>query len=222
MSIVLVSSLILKARGEFNDLLNDHFTTDDLSDQVDGVNTRFKLLNQNVKNVTTGAPADPAVYANNDLVDGTFDLVTGIFTATTAPTAGSLCSAEYYFILVDDATYIGFAQRAVSFVGVVPQFTLVTEDSKIDPLLEDAAAKYMAGLAAKKMSNLSSWYYEAHAADKGFNKNEISRKFKEMGEDLVKEATAARDGVYTRHGQRAAPAQAVLIRRPFQSYTPRR
>ncbi len=219
---VLVSSLILKARSEFNDLVNDHFTTDDLSDQVDGSNTRFKVLNQNLVDLATGAPADPTVYANNTPVAGTFNLATGIFTATVAPTAGSLCSAEYYFVLVEDATYIQFAQRAAEWIGVTPLFTLTTEDSKIDPLLEDGAAKYMASLAAKKMSNLSSWYYEAHAADKGFNKNTISQKFKDMAKDLNAEAIASRDGVYLRQGQRNAPAQAVLIRRPFPSYTPKR
>lgn len=222
MSIVLVSDLVLKARGEFNDLVNDHFTTDDLSDQVDGSNTRFKVLNQNIVGTAQGSPADPVVYANNVAVPGTWDLATGIFTADTAPTAGSLCNAEYYFVLVEDATYIQFAERGAEFVGVARTYTALTDDSHVEPLLKDAVAKYIASLAAKKMSNLSSWYYEAHAADKGFNKDTISNKFKEMSKDLVLEATASRDGVYTRHGQRNAPAQAVLIRRPFTSYTPRR
>lgn len=218
---VLVSSLVTKARAEFNDLVSDHFATDDLSDQVDGVNTRFKVLNQNLVGIAQGSPADPVLYANNTAVDGSFDLATGIFTADTAPTAGSLCSAEYYFVLIEDAVYIGFAERGAQFVGVSPTLTAITDDSQVSKLLEDGAVKYMASLAANKMSNLSSWYYEAHAVDKGFNKDTISAKFTKMAEDLALQATAARDGVYTRHGQRNAPAQGVLIRRPFPDWTPR-
>ena len=76
-------------------------------------------------------------------------------------------------------------------------------------------------VGADKMSNLSSWYYSANAGNKSFNKDAIAAKFSKMATDQATAATASRDGVYTRQGQRNAPAT-KLTNIPFPSYTPRR
>lgn len=219
---VLVSSLIDQARSILNDQLNDHFAADDASDQVDGVNNRFKALNQNVVDTAAGAPADPVMLVNGAVVTATVDLATGIYTAAVAPAAGALVSLEYYFILIEEATWIRFAKLGAEFVGVSPDFTLVTEDSKVEKLLEVAVARYMASLGADKMSNLSSWYYSANAGDKSFNKDAIAAKFSKMAVDQETKAVKARDDVYLRHGKRNAPAWKIGARIPFPSWTPRR
>jgi len=220
---VLVSSLVTKTRAAFNDEYSDHFAQDDVSDQVDGSNKRFKSLNQNISNIAAGAPADPALFVNGTAVAGTMNLATGIFTATTAPTAGALASLEYYFTLIDDATYIQFAQMAASFIGVaqVIPFTTLAADSFIDPNIETGAVRYMHAQAAKKMANLTSWYYSANAGSKSFNKDSISAKFMADAKDEEAQAIAERDGFYTRKGAAAAPAQRITTV-PFPSYTPPR
>lgn len=220
---VLVSSLVTKTRAAFNDGLGDHFAQDDVSDQVDGSNKRFKALNQNLVNIAAGAPTDPALYVNGAAVSGVMNLATGIFTATVAPTAGSLANLEYYFTLIDDATYILFAQLAASFIGVSinPPFTTLAADSMIDPNIDNAAVRYMHAQAAKKMANLSSWYYSANAGNKSFNKDTISAKFLADAKDEEVQAAKERDDFYKGDGaQYRAAARISTV--PFPSYTPPR
>lgn len=220
---VLVSQLVTQARSAFNDLLNDHFAQDDVSDQVDGVNVKFKALNQNLSDVAAGSPISPRLLINGAAVAGATDLSTGIFTAAVAPGAGSLASLEYYFTLIDDATYINFAQMAAAFIGVAQTtaFTALTDETYINPNLVNAAVRYMHSLAAKKMANLSSWYYQANAGNKSFNKDTISAKFLAAAEDEKAQAEKEREDFYTRQGARNAPAYR-LTNIPFPSYTPPR
>lgn len=220
---VLVSYLIANTRAQFNDLLNDHFAQDDVSDQVDGTNKKFKALNQNISNLAAGAPIDPRLIVNGAAVAGATDLATGIFTATVAPPAGALASLEYYFTLVDEATYIQFANMAAAFLGMARpvHFTAVTDDSYIVDNLANAAVHYMHSLAAKKMANLSSWYYSANAGNKSFDKNAISAKFLADAEDEKKQAKDERDDFYKGDGMQYRAATR-LGNIPFPSYTPPR
>lgn len=220
---VLVSYLVTNARGEFNDLKNDHFAQDDVSDQVDGVNQRFKALNQNVSNIAAGAPIDPRLMVNGAAVAGATDLATGIFTAAAAPPAGALASLEYYFTLIDDATYINFANMAAAFIGVAQpvHFVALTDDSHIEDNLAHAAVRYMHSLAAKKMANLSSWYYQANAGNKSFNKDAISAKFLADAEDEKKQAKDERDDFFKGDGAQFRSATRLGNIR-FPSYTPPR
>lgn len=220
---VLVSQLVNETRAAFNDLVTDHFAQDDVSDQVDGVNLKFKALNQNLSNIVAGAPIDPRLIVNGAAVAGATDLATGIFTAAVAPTAGALASLEYYFTLIDDATYITFAQMAAAFIGValtVP-FAALTDDSFISANLASAAVHYMHSLAAKKMANLSSWYYSANAGNKSFNKDQIAAKFLAAAEDEKKQAKDERDDFYKGDGAQFRKAYR-LTNIPFPSYTPPR
>lgn len=219
---VLVSQLISRARSLMNDELGDHFVADDGSDQVDGVNLRFKAVNQNLVDTADGAPADPVMLVNGTPVTATVDNATGIFTAASAPAAGSLVSLEYYFVLILDDTWLTFARLGAEFVGVSPDFTAPTDDSHVPPLLELAVEHCMAGLGAGKMANLSSWYYAANAGDKSFNKDAIAAKFSKIAADEQAAALKARDDVYTRQGQRNAPAYRIGARIPFPSWAPRR
>ncbi len=220
-----VSELILSARTKFNDKLSDHFTTDDLSNQVqDGVNARFKLLNRNIVQQADGAPVDLKVFiANAPVTVDSVDQISGIALLASAPQSGNQPFAEYYFVLVEDDAYLEFAKDASQFVGTTPTFTAATDDVQFNPDLKEAAALYMAAQAAFKMANLSSWYYTANAGNKGFNKDQIAKKFQDTGAAWQKEAATKRDDVYSRFSQRLAPAasssrQAV----PFTRWQPRR
>jgi len=220
---VLVSFLVDNTRAAFNDLKNDHFAQDDVSDQVDGVNLNFKALNQNLSAIAAGSPINPRLIVNGAAVAGATDLATGIFTAAVAPAAGALASFEYYFTLIDDATYIQFANMAAGFIGVaqLTPLTALTDDSFIQANLAPAAVHYMHSASAKKMANLSSWYYSANAGNKSFNKEGISAKFLADAEDEKKQATDERDGFYKGSGGQFRFAT-KLGNIPFPSYTPPR
>ncbi len=220
-----VSDLILSARTKFNDRLSDHFTTDDLSSQVqDGENARFKLLNRNIVQEADGAPVDLKVFISNAPVTvDSVDQVSGIAVLDSAPQAGDQPFAEYYFVLVEDDAYLEFAKDASQFVGTTPTFTSATDDVQFNANLKEAASLYMAAQAAFKMANLSSWYYTANAGNKGFNKDQIAKKFQDTGTSWQIEAEKKRDDVYSRFSQRLAPAAAQSHQTlPFSRWQPRR
>jgi hypothetical protein len=76
--------------------------------------------------------------------------------------------------------------------------------------------------ASTKMSSLTSWYYQANAGNKSFNKDRISDKFSKTADEEMKTAVQLRDDVYKRHGKRNAPAMVQSAIVPFSSYTPPR
>ncbi len=125
--------------------------------------------------------------------------------------------------MIGDNVYIEYAQMAAAFIGVAGAVAFAGggEDSLIDPNLENAAVKYMHSLAAKKMANLSSWYYSANAGNKSFNKDTISAKFLADAKDESAQAIIERDDFYKRQGAQNAPAYRIT-RQPFPSYTPPR
>ena len=219
---VLVSDLITKARTILNDKLSDNYTRDDISDLVDGTTVVFRANNLNILSAALGGPADPVVRISGvSHAVSSWNPATGLVTLATAPAAGTLTYLEYFFSLMQDADYIGFAQGAAEFVGLTPLFTLATQDSMMSGPIAEAAVHYMAHLGATKMANLSSWYYRAGAGDKNFDKAVIAQAFQKMGIDQKAQAIDVRDGTYTREGQRNAPAWG-RGRTPFTSYTPPR
>jgi len=204
------------ARALINDKYSDHFSRDFLNDQADGTNKRFKLVNQNVVDATVdGAPADPAIYVNGAAVTVTWNKAQGVATFSSAPAAGAEVVAEYYFTLLSSATYAIYAQDAANFVGY-------TDPTQIPDLAQGAARSYAAHLAADQLANMTSWYYSANAGNKGFNKDAIANKFRDMAEKLKVTAEARRKDIYTRHDQREAPAYAVSNFSPLPTGQPKR
>lgn len=219
---ILVSELITKTRTILNDKLSDNFSQDDISDLVDGSAVTFRAFNMNILNAAGGAPADPIVRVNGIAsAISSFVASTGMITLSSAPASGSLTYLEYFFQLMADADYIGFAQQGLEFVGLVPNFTLSTQDSGIAGPLSSAVVHYMAHLAASKMTNLASWYYHATAGNKDVDKTEIAKAFTDMAKEQYATAKEVRDDFYTREGARNAPAWG-RGHTPFRSYTPPR
>lgn len=218
----LVSDLITKARAQLNDGYADNFTRDDISDLADGATTVFQAYNQNILNAAAGAPADPIIRVNNaPSALASFVAASGMMTASAAPAVGVLVNLEYYFTLMTDAQYLGFAQEAAKFIGLVPAFTGTSQDSKLAGPTAEAAVLYMVHLGATKMANLAGWYYRAGAGNKNVDKAVIAQAFAKMATDKLAQATAVRNDIYTREGQRNAPGWGVA-RTPFPSWTPRR
>jgi len=211
-----VAGLIGGARALFNDRYDNNFANDDISDQVDGTNQRFKLQNRNLVGVSQGAPANPALYYNNNLVSTTvFNAATGIVTIASPPGAGGDLKGEYFFTLCTDAEYTLWATDAANFVGS-------TDPTQVADGLASCLHNYMAAMAAEKMSDMSGWYYQAAAGNKNFNKDQISAKFLAIYKEKMATAEKLRDDFYKRHGQREAPAKAVTNFRGVERYTPRR
>lgn len=221
MSTLLVSEMITKARAILNDGVADNFAQDDISDLCNGSTTAFRAYNQNITTTPAG-PAAPQVRINNIAAAvSSFDPATGIITCTAAPAVGSLTYLEYFFNLMTDAEYLAFCQQGVTFLGNVPLFTAVGDNTLLNGPAAEAVIHYMAHLGASKMTNLSSWYYRFNAGNKSIDKAVIAQAFKDTAVQELVRATAVRDGQYTREGRRNAPAS----RRghtPFPNYTPPR
>ncbi len=218
-----VQEVIDSARNLIDDGPGDHFSTDDVSFQVTATNQRFKLTNQNIVQIAEGAPVDLEVYVDGAIVVVTsVDQAKGVVVLDAAPAEGSKVTAEYYFVLIEDAVYLDFVKETSTFLGFIPTFTLPIGEVPFPLIYRDAANKYTACLAAKKMSNLTSWYYQSNSANKSFNKDTIASKFREMSKDLCLDAEKSRNDVSTRHGQREAPATSLGRLVPMPIYTPRR
>ncbi len=215
--------VIDSARHLIDDGPGDHFSNDEISFQADGTNVRFKLTNQNVVQVAEGAPVDVEVYVNGAIVTiSSVEQAKGIVVLDAAPVAGAKVLAEYYFVLIADDVYLDFVKDTSTFLGFVPTFDASVDEVQFPLIYRDAANKYTACLAAKKMSNLASWYYQANAGNKNFNKDTIANKFREMSKDLCLDAEKSRNDVSTRHGQREAPATSLGRMLPMPLYKPRR
>ena len=220
-----VSSLITQARAILNDGYGDNFTRDDISDLADGVTTVFQAYNQNISNAAAGSPADPVIRVNGTPAAlASYVAASGMMTASAAPAAQALTYLEYWFTLMTDPQYLGFAQEAAKFIGLTPAFTLVSQDSGLAGPAAEAAVHWMAHLGATKMASLSSWYYRAGAGNKNIDKAVIAQAFAKLADDQQKLATAVRNDIYTREGQRNAPGWGTISATPptFPSYTPRR
>ncbi len=203
----LVSAIISGARTKFNDGLADHFSKDDLTNQVDGTNGRFRVLNQNIIQVADGAPLNFAVYKNAVLQSPTLvSAPAGIFTLASIPAVGSRLTAEYFFSLISAGDYLEFAKQASEFLGSVPTFTAATDAVQFADALAEAAKIYVAGLGAGKMADLSSWFYNASSGNKSFNKDQVAMKFQNRSKELMDLAVKARDDYYMRYSKRNAPS----------------
>jgi hypothetical protein len=218
-----VSDLVGSARALFNDKYSDHFVQDDLTAQINSVNTRLRLTNRNIVLVADGAPTNLTVYVNGVATAyASIDKVSGVVVMNSAPTTGSLVLVEYYFVLIADADYIDFAKDASRFVGTTPTFTALTDNSGVADLLVDACDHYIVHHCATKMSSLTSWYYQANAGNKSFNKDRLADKFSKTADEEMKTAVQLRDDVYKRQGQREAPAMVQSTIVPLGPFTPPR
>jgi len=213
---ITLAGLVTGARNLFNDRLDDNYIIDDISDQVDGTNKRFRVTNRNIVNSGDGAPADPVFTINGTVYASvTVSKSTGIAVFTAAPAEGAYVLAEYYHVLIVDANYEAWASDAANFVGQ-------TSVTAIPDGLASACHNYIAAMAAEKMSDLSSWYYSANAGNSSFNKDAIATKFREMMKAKMEIAEKLREDYYTRHGQRNAPSTQVANYSGVKTVTPRR
>ena len=221
-----VADLISLVRSDFHDGPADHFSRDILSAQVDGSTIVFALTNRNLITVSAGgAPADPSMLIGGVVtVPISLDVTSGLIQPRLGALAiGPTLEVRYYFELIQDGDYVNFAQGASRFIGqaVTGTWTTATVWAPSDDRLTEAAKLYMVSLAADKMSDLSSWWYQAQAGNKSFNKEAVAKNFKAMATARREEAAKLRDDVYTRFSERQAPsshATAVTgpnISRPF-------
>lgn len=218
----LVSYFVGEARSLLNDGYANNFAQDDVSDLCTGSVAIIRAYNQNIQNMAGGAPADPISRVNGvPSALASFVAATGIMTLASAPAAGSQTYLEYFFNLMTDAEYIGFCQAAARFIGLVPTFKLLTDNTLIDGPLAEAMVHYMAYLGASKMTNLTSWYYRANAGNKSFDKAVIAQAFKDTAKEEYATAVEVRNDTYTREGQRNAPSWGVAVT-PVRNWTPPR
>ena len=212
MSVLTAQRVIDQAKAKFNDQSSDHFQKDELSFQADGSLLRYQLTNRNIVNKTTGDPAVPAdvvfIVNNSSVVPSSIDADGGIVVLSSAPAQGDEVFCEYFFQLVNSDTYLEFVRDAVSFINIEPTIPLTSapQDTEVSPLYLAAMSFYVASRAADKMANLSSWWYQANAGNKSFNKDSIAAKFRDQSKTWEAEALKRRDDVSKRADRHFAPA----------------
>lgn len=220
-----VAQLMLSARNNADDGPADNFPIDNLSAQVDGTNTRFKLINRNILLAADGAPADPVVLFGNTVQAAggySLDKPSGIITFSVAPPAGTLLKVQYYHFIITDAVYLDFSKAAHTWLGTAPSYTLSSANVDIEELAVESAALYIASKAAQKLTSKTNWWYTANAGNKSFNKDQIAIKFRELARLKFEEAEKARADIYTRQGKRGAPAVSHTNTRNVKRWPPRR
>lgn len=218
-----IQTIITRARGKCHDRLDSHYVREFLTEQANGVQTVFQLRNLNVVQQAQGSPADLVALVNNAVVGITSVAIdTGLVTLAAAPAALSAVEMRYYFLLNTDAEFLDFVRTATEFVGGIPTFTTVAANANFGDNLVAPAVTYAAAEASRSMASLTHWYYNANAGNKTFNKDQISSKFRQQAEDLIKQAQQQRLDVYERFDMNKAPAIATGKMRGVRYWEPQR
>lgn len=185
-----------------------------LGDQVDATNLSFKLNNSRISVVasmsTLLVSKDGAAFAAPASVDNT----RGTFTLASVPTTSLLASYSWQYFTDDELN--DFLTQAGDFVEATADITTVPV-GLLDALVFKAASDACFALSARRTP-----LYDAAAGGKSANKNDISKKYRELAKDLFDRAVAERKAFYgPRKEQASSPAYGMFStnQRP---YTPRR
>jgi len=217
---VLASDISKGARALIDDNDYDHRSKDNLSMQANGSTSSFQTLNRNILNllgVSAWKNGVPATVIGVNSVDGIVSL------AGPPPAVDDVIEVAYYFYLLSEEDMELLVKQAVIWCGGNPNFTYPTGQVQLpDEALLNAAILRTAGLAAKKLSSQTAWFYSAGSGGKNFNKDGLSAKFKALADELMEEAAQARKDPYTRFDRRNIPATSLGNMGGFGSYTPKR
>lgn len=219
-----VGNIIDRARGLMHDRKDSNYAREFLNEQANGVITTFQVRNRNLLQVADGAPADVAALVNQ--VGATISTVAqdpGLATLSAAPAALSLVEFRYYFSLSNDAEWLDFYRTAAGFAGFADvQADTVATVPLYEVAMIPAVTLYCAAQASRSLASQTHWYYSANAGNKGFNKDQISRKFMEQADKWETEAKTLRSDVYTRFDQAKAPAAVYIYTGGLRPWTPPR
>ncbi len=214
---ILASDISTGARALIDDNAHDHRSHDNLSMQANGANLVFQTLNRNI----LGSPT--AMVNGSAVTVSAFNAVDGTVTLTAAPALDDMVEVDYYFYLLSEEDLALLVKQAVIWCGGNPVFTYPTGIVLLpDAGLLNAAIIYTAFLAAKKLAAQTAWFYSAGSGGKNFNKDSMSNKFKNLADELKKEAEEARKDPYTRFDRRNIPSTSLGNMGGFGNYTPKR
>lgn len=219
-----VGNIIARAQSLQHDLPSSNYGREFLNEQANGVITTFQVRNRNLLQVADGAPVAVSAFVNN--VTATISSVTqdpGLVTLSAAPAIGALVEMRYYFALSTASEWLDFYRTAVGFIGEHnTQDNTTASIPGYDLNLVPAVTLYAAAQASRSLASQTHWYYSANAANKGFNKDQISRKFMEQALAWETQAEKLRSDVYTRFDQQKAPAAAYVANQGLRYWTPPR
>lgn len=207
-----------------HDRKDSNYAREFLNEQANGVVTTFQVRNRNLLQQADGAPLDVKAFVNNvPATVASLEKNPGLVTLDSAPTIGALVETRYYFSLSTDDEWLDFYRTAVGFIGVSNTQDDTLETVTLwDQFLIPAVTLYAAAQASRSLASQTHWYYSANAANKGFNKDQISRKFMEQAVAWEGQAEKLRSDVYTRFDQAKAPAAAYIYNAGLRPWTPPR
>lgn len=213
------SDLISRIRAAIDDspasksILQENLARSRYGNQVGGGNKNFAVGNTRLISGTLAVVSDGAT-----VTPASIDLFRGRFVLTVAPASSLLATYDFEFFTDTELTV--FLENAASFVSTT-DLTFVS----VDTGLGDAIVYKAASDAAFALSARSSPYYNAGAGGKSSQKGDISKKYRDLAEDLFGRATKERDAFYgPRKGMATSPAygQIAPAGRIVSPYTPRR
>lgn len=204
---LLVSDIVTNARTLMHDLKNGHYVREFLNEQANGVNLTFQVRNRHLLQAADGAPADVAFLVNQVAVAiATLDKDAGLITLGAAPSANNQVEARYYFEMATDTEWLEFFKLGAGFVGDTTVYTALANQTGFASGLATAVKLFAAAQASRALASLTHWYYSANAGNKGFDKNQISKKFMEQAKDFEEQAADARLKYYKAFDANQAPA----------------
>ena len=176
---------------------------------VDGTNNSFKTFEfRRIIDFTNSSQniAPLGVYVDSVRVTpsnvSSDSVATGEFTLATAPTAGQVVEASYYYQWFLDSELSTFLTEASEFLGFAGDYT------QIAPGLQPAAKYYAAGESYHKMatrwSTRASEMYLVEDAPNQKNMG-VAATYLKLANDCKEQSRKLREDYYTRNSQASAP-----------------
>jgi hypothetical protein len=155
-------------------------------------------------------------FTINSSVTSTVNSGVTSFPPPTGPV--NTCYVDYFFQRFSDTDINNYLIEALGFLGGIYQTIDQAISEHQTAAIHYAAAKCMYGQAARAAELADQTLGQASAKLDG-----LSKKWKDIGKDLMDHAIYLRDDYYRRYGQRNAPAIAVARQnRDVRTWTPQR
>ena len=214
---VIISARLLAGDGPTDNLVrNENADNADIGNTINGVNKLFNC--QNFPLVPAPGGIQTVVQDGAITTAFTENDPTGQVTTTTAPV--STLYFTYFFYLFPDATWTEFVTGALEVLNVstgIPatDITLVPEG------LLPAVKSYSVARFCMRVATQTGLWYNQKLQEREEDRESVSKKFLQMGQEWNKQGNAQRDGFYMGAGTQLQPAMSIVEFVP-RDWTPRR
>lgn len=194
--------------------------------EVSGTNFSFKTLEfRRTVSFTdsVGSAAPLGVYIDGSRIASgmisTDDTASGEFSLLSAPTAGQVVEASYYYQWFFDTELQTFLSAASQWLLSTTDYTSAIVPGLVPSATYYAAQEAMHKLAARWVERMSNQYLVEDAPD--YRNLGVAESYRRLADDYKKKSVELRDQYYTRQGQSLQPLFANNVG-AVREVTPRR